>query len=229
MSKKAVTWMDVIREQLAKLRKEGKTPSIGDVTPYAKKEWADIKAGKHPLYSQGTSKGKGTSKGSSKKGKMNRNKTVKLSKQSSSKRSSSKRSSSKQSSKMVTGNSTMSIQQMLSKVHLCKKDMGKIQKYLKSQRGGGCGCEQTGGDCGCDKMSGGKQSGGKQSGGKQSGGKQKSKIKKTKKTKKTKKMKGGDSDADDTKESFVEDVDPSTGLLASSEAEEVETQDVEEV
>ena len=65
MGKKAVTWMDVIREQLAKMRKEGKSPSIGDVTPYAKKEWAEIKAGKHPLYMQGTSKGtnKGTNKG----------------------------------------------------------------------------------------------------------------------------------------------------------------------
>ena len=63
MGKKAVTWMDVIREQLAKLRKEGKKPSIGDVTPYAKKEWAEIKAGKHPLYIQGSSKGKSKSKG----------------------------------------------------------------------------------------------------------------------------------------------------------------------
>jgi hypothetical protein len=65
MSKKPMTWMDVIREQLAKLRSEGKTPSIGDVTPYAKKEWAEIKSGKHPLYVQASNKGKSMSKGKS--------------------------------------------------------------------------------------------------------------------------------------------------------------------
>ena len=57
--------MDVIKEQLAKMRKEGKSPSIGDVTPAAKKEWAEIKAGKHPLYSQGSSQGKSKGKGKS--------------------------------------------------------------------------------------------------------------------------------------------------------------------
>ena len=121
--------MDVIREQLAKLRKEGKKPSIGDVTPQAKKEWADIKAGKHPLYIQGSSKGMKRSKGSKtqkmgKKGKHN--KTQKMS--------------------SGTPSNNASIQQMLSKLHLCKKCTMKIQKYLKTQKGGGCPCaDQSGG------------------------------------------------------------------------------------
>jgi len=166
--------MDVIREQLAKLRKEGKSPSIGDVTPYAKKEWADIKAGKHPLYMQGSSKGKGkgSSKGSSKgtskgtgKGKGKKNKTQKIMKGS-------------------NMGSNAAIQQMLSKVHLCKKDVMKIQKYIKTQKGGGCGCAQTGGGCGCDQSGGAKR-----------------------RTKKNK-MKGGadaDTDADaNKKESYVD-------------------------
>ena len=132
MGKKAVTWMDVIREQLAKLRKEGKSPSIGDVTPYAKKEWAEIKAGKHPLYMQGTSKGTNKSKkNKSKKNKSKKNKTKKIMK----------------GNKNMASNmgSNTAIQQMLSKVHLCKKDMAKIQKYLKTQKGGDCGCDQSGG------------------------------------------------------------------------------------
>lgn len=32
-----MTWIDVVKEQLAKLRKEGKTPSIGDVTSVTEK------------------------------------------------------------------------------------------------------------------------------------------------------------------------------------------------
>lgn len=126
MAKKEMTWMDVIREQLAKLRKEGKKPSIGDVTPQAKKEWADIKAGKHPLYIQGSSKGMKRSKG---------NKTQKLS----------KKGTQKMMMSTGTANPNAAIQQMLSKVHLCKKCTMKIQKYLKTQKGGNCGCEQQGG------------------------------------------------------------------------------------
>jgi hypothetical protein len=169
MSKKAVTWMDVIREQLAKMRKEGKTPSIGDVTPYAKKEWAEIKAGKHPLYSQGSSKGKSKGKSSKKDkstGKMSKKmmKTQKLQKNKQFSQSSNK----------------IAIEQMLSKVHLCKKDIIKIQKYLKTQQGGSCGCEQTGGGCGCEKTGGGKGKG--------------KKTRKNKNKNMNKKMKGGEVD-----------------------------------
>ena len=132
MAKKEMTWMDVIREQLAKLRKEGKKPSIGDVTPQAKKEWADIKAGKHPLYIQGSSKGMKRSKG---------NKTQKLS----------KKGTQKMMMSTPSSNPNTAIQQMLSKLHLCKKCTMKIQKYLKTQKGGNCPCEQQGGKKGKTK------------------------------------------------------------------------------
>lgn len=178
MAKKEMTWMDVIREQLAKLRKEGKKPSIGDVTPQAKKEWEQIKAGKHPLYIQGSSKGMKRGKG---------NKTQKLG----------KKGSAKTQKMLPTGsaNPNAIIQQMLSKVHLCKKDVAKIQKYLKTQKGGNCGCDKP-------------QFGGKKN-----------------KTKKNKKMRGGDrgdgddeaeQKSEDTKESFVQ-IDSEQGLLDNPE------------
>ncbi len=166
-----MTWMDVIKEQLAKMRKEGKSPSIGDVTPAAKKEWADIKSGKHPLYMQGSSKGKSKSKSNkpSKGMKPSKSKTQKMSKMSS--------------------NSGMDhqycIEQLLKKVHLCKKDVSKIHKYLKMQKGGDCGCSQSGGGSSCSSC---------QEGGKGKGKKGRRTMKKKgKKAKhmKAKHMKGG--------------------------------------
>jgi hypothetical protein len=202
MSKKAVTWMDVIREQLAKMRKEGKSPSIGDVTPYAKKEWEQIKAGKHPLYMQGTSKGtnKGSKGRSNSKGnnKSKKNKTQKIMK----------------GNKNMGSNmgSNMAINQMLSKVHLCKKDMAKIQKYLKTQKGGDCKCGQTGGGegCGCD----------------QSGGKRRTRKMKIKGKKMNgKKMKGGD---DDMKEPYV-DFTGKDGLEELNEDTDGTQEDIQKV
>jgi len=197
MSKKPMTWMDVIKEQLAKLRKEGKSPSIGDVTPMAKKEWAEIKAGKHPLYMQGTSKGNKSNKG--KQGKQSKgkqgNKTQKLGKQG--KQSKHKQGKHKQGKQYSNSESSttphaMCIQQMLAKVHLCKKDVIKINKYLKTLKtqtgGNGCGCQTGGGNgssCGC-----------------QDGGKKKRKTKKN--------MKGGA--ADTSEEHFESMIDEKTGL-----------------
>jgi hypothetical protein len=64
--------------------------------------------------------------------------------------------------------SKQEIQQMLSKMHLCKKCTAKIQKHLKTQKGGDCGCDQSGGSkrktrkmkggsCGCDQAGGSKR------------------------------------------------------------------------
>jgi hypothetical protein len=172
MSKKPMTWMDVIKEQLAKMRKEGKSPSIGDVTPAAKKEWAEIKSGKHPLYSQGSSKGRSKgkqskgkqSKGKQSNGKQSKNKTQKMSKASSS---------------QMSMDHQYRIEQMLKKVHLCKKCESKIHKHMKTmkmQKGGDCGCSQSGGGSSCSSC----QEGGKGKG------------RRTMKVKKGKKgMKGG--------------------------------------
>jgi len=144
MSKKPMTWIDVIKEQLAKMRKEGKSPSIGDVTPAAKKEWAEIKSGKHPLYIQGSSKGK-QSKGKQSKGKQSKGK------QSKGKQSKGKQNKTQKVSGMSNNlalDHQYCIEQMMKKVHLCKKDVSKIHKFLKTmkiQKGGDCGCSQSGG------------------------------------------------------------------------------------
>jgi hypothetical protein len=53
MSKKPMTWLELIKQKLSEEKAKGKSPSIGDVTPAAKKEWVQIKEGKHPLYIQG--------------------------------------------------------------------------------------------------------------------------------------------------------------------------------
>ena len=221
-----MTWIDVVKEQLAKLRKEGKSPSIGDVTPAARKEWDEIKSGKHPLYSQGSSKGKKRSSSSkkqsnSKQGKQGKNKTQKM--------------------HVSTNNSSEAmdhrkcIEQMLAKVHLCKKDVGKIHKYLKTmkmqkngvQKGGDCGCSQSGGSGSCSSC---------QAGGKGKKGRRTMKLKKGKKGKKGKKsMKGGEAheedaendndNADDTKaeekDSFISAIDEETGEYGSGESQKV--------
>jgi hypothetical protein len=196
MSKKPMTWMDVIKEQLAKLRSEGKTPSIGDVTPYAKKEWAQIKSGKHPLYIQGSNKGssnKGTmKKGTMKKGnktqKMSQNKMSQKDQKMSQKDQKMSQKDQKMSQNQMSQDPKMYVKQMLSKMHLCKKCTSKIYKYMNNNK------SQKGGDCGSCKFTGGKKS------------------------KKNKKMKGGGEEGEgvdegvDEDESFVQ-IQGKNGLL----------------
>ncbi len=215
-----MTWIDVIKEQLAKMRKEGKSPSIGDVTPAAKKEWEEIKSGKHPRYSQGSSqgrkgkgsmsKGKGMRKGKSSKGKSSKGKSSKG-------KSSKGNKTQKNTNPSGSMDHTYCIEQMLKKVRLCKKDVAHIHKYLKTlkiQKGGDCGCSQSGGSC--DSC----QAGGKKKGKKQT---------------KKKGMRGGstnaDADASTSKESYVSITDKKTGEYDGSEetdgTEEAVTRDEE--
>jgi hypothetical protein len=62
--KKAITWIELLKEKLNFLKKTtGRSVSVGEVAGEAKKEWVQIKEGKHPKYSQGTStKNKSSSK-----------------------------------------------------------------------------------------------------------------------------------------------------------------------
>ena len=54
--KKAITWIELLKEKLNFLKKStGKSVSVGEVAGEAKKEWVQIKEGKHPKYRQGTS------------------------------------------------------------------------------------------------------------------------------------------------------------------------------
>ena len=134
MSKKPMTWLELIKMKLKEEKDKGKSPSIGDVTPLAKKEWVQIKEGKHPLYVQG----KAQTFARKKKGD---NKSRKNSKASSS----------------PAGTPNADIQQLLSEIKVCGKCKSKIEKHMKKMKGGGtCGqagkplavAPQTGGMCG---------------------------------------------------------------------------------
>jgi hypothetical protein len=69
MSKKPITWIELLKE---KITLKGKGTSIGDVAPEAKKEWVQIKEGKHPKYIQGKMTKSSTKK--NKSGKKNKEK-----------------------------------------------------------------------------------------------------------------------------------------------------------
>jgi hypothetical protein len=51
--KKEMTWLQLVNMKLKARQAKGEHPSIKDVAAEAKKEWTQIKAGKHPLYVQG--------------------------------------------------------------------------------------------------------------------------------------------------------------------------------
>ena len=204
--------MDVIKEQMAKMRKEGKSPSIGDVTPAAKKEWADIKAGKHPLYSQGSSKGKSRGKSS----KQSKGKQSKGNKQNKTQKGSKGSAMSKASA--MSMDHQYCIEQMLKNVRLCKKDVNKIHNYMKTmkmQKGGDCGCSQAGGGS-CSSC---------QEGGKGKKGRRTMKNKGTKGKKGKKGMKGGYVSivGTDGLEDGTEETDGKQEKVVHNEGEDIES------
>jgi hypothetical protein len=164
MSKKPMTWLELIKLKLNEEKAKGNSPSIGDVTPTAKKEWVQIKEGKHPLYVQGKAQT------FARKKKTGEQKT--------------RKNSSKGSSSPSASN--MDIQALLAEVKLCGKCTKKVEKLMHKkgmaggkQSGGNCGVggnygamPQTGGQCmgpgvGVPPMT---QKGGKRSAKKQAGG-----------------------------------------------------------
>jgi hypothetical protein len=126
MSKKPITWLELIKLKLGEEKAKGKAPSIGDVTPLAKKEWVQIKEGKHPMYTQGKAQT------FARKKKTGEQKT--------------RKNSSKMSSPAA---STMDIQTVLEQAKLCGKCKKKVEKIMKKQKGGNCGGPpiQKGGQC----------------------------------------------------------------------------------
>lgn len=126
MSKKPITWLELIKLKLSEEKAKGKSPSIGDVTPLAKKEWVQIKDGKHPTYIQGKAKT------FARKKKTGEQKT--------------RKNSSKGSSPSAAG---MDIQTVLEEAKLCGKCKKKVEKIMKKkQKGGQCGpMTQKGGNC----------------------------------------------------------------------------------
>ena len=127
MSKTPITWLELIKEKLNDAKKNGKSPSIRDVVPEAKKEWVQVKSGTHPKYTQGKAKTH------ARKGKK-----------------SSKNSKTKKNSAKSTPSSDMNIHDILDKAKICKKCRKNIEKVMKkSEMKGGCGCGgKLSGGCG---------------------------------------------------------------------------------
>ena len=150
-----MTWLELIKLKLSEEKAKGKSPSIGDVTPLAKKEWVQIKEGKHPLYMQG----KAQTFARKKKG-ASASKTKKNSKSSSPKSSSPKSAS-------ASSPKSASAEQILAEAKLCTKCKKKVEKVMKKKgmkggqcmampqapviNGGNCSgsCGMTGGCLGC--------------------------------------------------------------------------------
>ena len=115
MSKKPISWLELIKLKLNEEKKKGNSPSINDIMPAAKKEWAQIKAGTHPTYMQGKAQT------FARKKKADSNKQTRKSAKSSS----------------MKGHS-MSIQDLLAQVKMCGKCKKQVEKVLAKQ-------EMTGG------------------------------------------------------------------------------------
>ena len=120
MSKKPMTWLELIKLKLSEEKAKGKSPSIGDVTPLAKKEWVQIKEGKHPLYTQGKAQTFARKKKGDNKSRKN-----------------SKGSSSSPGSMVSEGD----LEQLLREIKLCGKCSKKVDKYMKKKgMKGGSSC-----------------------------------------------------------------------------------------
>ncbi len=117
-----MSWLELIKLKLNEEKKAGNSPSINDIMPAAKKEWAQIKAGTHPDYMQG----KGQTFARKKKGASDK-KTRKASAKSSS------------SNKSASASPSMDdIQAILDEVKMCGKCKKKVEKILskKNMKGG---------------------------------------------------------------------------------------------
>jgi hypothetical protein len=121
MSKKSLSWIELIKLKLNEEKSKGKSPSINDIMPEAKKEWAQIKAGTHPKYMQGKPKTYARKKKDSNK--MTRK---------------ADKSSSGSSSGSSGSSGSADIQKILAEVKMCGKCKKKVEKMLgkKNMTGG---------------------------------------------------------------------------------------------
>ena len=126
-----MTWLGLIKEKLAEEKAKGKAPSINDIMPIAKKEWAQIKSGAHPKYEQGKAqtfarKKKGENKTKKQKGGVK--------------------------GKAMAG--SPDIQAVLHEAKVCTKCKKKVEKVMKKKGmsggtcGGTCTASMSGGSCG---------------------------------------------------------------------------------
>lgn len=206
MSKKPITWIELLKE---KISLKGKGTSIGDVAPEAKKEWVQIKEGKHPKYTQGKMTKSSTKK--NKSGKMNKGKRF------SKKNNCSMIMSQLLHSKKICSSCKKEIKRMLKKTQSGGEagtgSCGKTTDELTEQSGGGCGCGgnslmSVGGGCGDSSCSAVPNDGSllSQNGGKKGKRGTKRGSKKSKKGKKTRKgKKHGGSNMNDDEEDEEDD------------------------
>lgn len=133
MSKTPVTWLELIKMKLNEEKKNGNSPSIGDVVPEAKKEWVQIKNGTHTKYTQGKAKT------FARKGKKNSGK------------SKTKKNAKGAASESVKSADIDDIHAILDKAKVCQRCRKSIEKVMnkKGMKGGNCGCGMTGGCTTC--------------------------------------------------------------------------------
>ncbi len=140
-----MTWLGLIKEKLAEEKAKGNAPSINDIMPIAKKEWAQIKSGSHPKYEQGKAQTFARKNKGEKKTKKN--------KSSSPKSASSVKSASSPKSSSAKSASSPAIHDVLHEAKLCNKCKKKVEKVMKKKgMSGGKGLQltpaQVGGSCG---------------------------------------------------------------------------------
>ena len=110
-----MSWIELIKVKLNEEKSQGKSPSINDIMPAAKKDWAQIKAGTHPKYIQGKAQTYARKKKSGDSIKMTR-----------------------KNKKHDSGNSGSSsgpdIREILAQVKMCGKCKKKVEKILSKKK-----------------------------------------------------------------------------------------------
>jgi hypothetical protein len=107
MGKTEITWIELINEHIKTRKAAGKPAGVRDVIGDAKSDWTQIKEGKHPKYSKGTSKGRKTKKSGRKHSKKTKKKHSK------------------------------SMKALIGKCKLCAKCSKEIKRIIKKLEGGG--------------------------------------------------------------------------------------------
>ena len=113
MGKTEITWIELINDHIKTRKAAGKSAGLRDVIGDAKIDWVKIKAGNHPKYIKGTSKGRKTKK----RGKKHSRKTK----------------------KNKSGKQSKSMKSLIGNCKLCAKCSKQVKRMMKKLDGGGEG------------------------------------------------------------------------------------------
>ena len=111
MSKKEISWIGLIKVLIAEKKKAGEPAGVKDVMDVAKKEWVEIKAGKHAKYIKGKQ-------------------VITRRKKSKSKSKSKSKTAKKRCDDDVVDDPTTIMTNIVDKCKLCKKCMKEINKHI---------------------------------------------------------------------------------------------------